>query len=148
VAIDLNEVVRKAASLVGNQIKKATDDFGIDFAPEPSMALGSFQRLEQVIINLLLNACQALPDRQCPIRVKIGREGEWAVVRVSDGGVGIRPELLAQITDPFFTTRREQGGTGLGLSVSSRIVEEHGGTIHFESNPGTGTCVTVTLPAG
>jgi polar amino acid transport system substrate-binding protein len=68
------------------------------------------------------------------------------VITVRDEGAGITPENLPQIQDPFFTTRHDSGGTGLGLPISSRIVEEHGGTMSFESEVGVGTSVTVGLP--
>ncbi|RME33580.1 MAG: histidine kinase, partial [Deltaproteobacteria bacterium] len=68
------------------------------------------------------------------------------VVEVVDHGCGIDPEHMARLTDPFFTTRRESGGTGLGLSVSAGIVEEHGGRLEFASRPGEGTRVRVILP--
>jgi polar amino acid transport system substrate-binding protein len=67
--------------------------------------------------------------------------------RLRDEGSGISPEHLSRLTDPFFTTKRDMGGTGLGLSVSAGIVKEHGGTLEFESPPGCGTTVTLTLPA-
>jgi polar amino acid transport system substrate-binding protein len=68
------------------------------------------------------------------------------VLRLSDEGTGIAPEHIPHLTDPFFTTKRETGGTGLGLSVSASIVKEHGGTLEFESDPVSGTTVTLTLP--
>jgi polar amino acid transport system substrate-binding protein len=68
-------------------------------------------------------------------------------LQLRDEGSGISPEHLARLTDPFFTTKRDSGGTGLGLSVSAGIVKEHGGTMTFDSTPGKGTVVTLTLPA-
>ena len=147
-AVDLNEVVRKALSLVGNQIKKATDRFSVTYAPTAPRSLGSLQRLEQVVINLVINASQALSDREGSLTVEAGScpERQRNFIRVSDTGIGIPPEHLKLITDPFFTTRRAAGGTGLGLSVSTRIIEEHGGTLHFASELGEGTTVTIELP--
>jgi polar amino acid transport system substrate-binding protein len=109
---------------------------------------GDAQRLEQVVVNLLLNACQALPDRERGIRVATfldpGRS--QVVLEVRDEGAGIAAEHLPHLTDPFFTTRREKGGTGLGLWICAAIVEEHGGTLSFRSRPGEGTVVALTLP--
>jgi polar amino acid transport system substrate-binding protein len=104
--------------------------------------------LEQVVVNLLLNACQALPDRERGIVVATFLDPgcRQVVLEVRDEGVGIAAEHLPQLTDPFFTTRREQGGTGLGLWISAAIVEEHGGALSFRSRPGEGTVVTLTLP--
>jgi polar amino acid transport system substrate-binding protein len=68
------------------------------------------------------------------------------VVKVQDEGVGIAPEALPHITDPFFTTKSDSGGIGLGLSISSRIIKEHGGTLTFTSEPGRGTTAEIILP--
>ena len=68
------------------------------------------------------------------------------IVRVKDEGAGIPPEKLSQITDPFFTTKHDSGGVGLGLSISLKIVEEHGGTMHFTSEVGSGTTAEIILP--
>ncbi len=69
----------------------------------------------------------------------------WSLIEVRDEGCGIEPDQLAHVTDPFFTTKRETGGTGLGLSVSATIVEQHGGSLDFASVPGEGTCVLLGL---
>jgi PAS domain S-box-containing protein len=146
--VDLNEVVRKALSLVGAQVRKATDHFSVSYAPIAPQSLGSRQRLEQVVINLVINACQALPTRDRRLSIEVGSwpERRRNFIRVADTGIGILPEHLSLITDPFFTTRRAAGGTGLGLSVSTRIIAEHGGTLHFTSVIEKGTTVTIELP--
>ena len=148
VAVDLNEVVRKAGALVAGRINKLTDSFTVEYADAAVLVTGNFQKLEQVLINLIVNACQALPRRSARVEVKIAAETQRgaAKVTVKDEGVGISPEHLKVITDPFFTPRREAGGTGLGLSVSMRIVEEHQGTLRFDSVPRRGTVVTLELP--
>jgi len=110
---------------------------------------GNYQRLEQVIVNLLQNSAQAIedPNQSITVMTESSAEQHTVTIRVSDTGKGIPAELLSRLTDPFFTTRRGEGGTGLGLSVSSSILEEHGGALEFDSEPGRGTTVTVTLPA-
>jgi polar amino acid transport system substrate-binding protein len=112
------------------------------------MIRGNSQRLEQVIINLLQNSCDALPDKQAAITLTTGQtqDGRLVYCMVADEGGGIPAESLAQLTDPFFTTKRARGGTGLGLSVSAGIIKEHGGTINFSSCE-RGTTVTINLPA-
>ena len=114
--------------------------------------MGDRIQLEQVVLNLLQNACQALPDAGRGVRITTAREhgkGAHGAVRVevSDEGSGIAPEDLARITDPFFTTKRRTGGTGLGLAISRRIVKSHGGSLSFRSTVGVGTGAVVTLPA-
>lgn len=146
---DLNEVVRAATRMLANPIRGATDHFTLECAEPLPPVRGSFQRIEQVVVNLTMNACQALPDRSRKLRLSTRFDpllGE-VLLQVQDQGVGILPENLPHLTDPFFTTRRDQGGTGLGLSVSARIVREHEGQLEFNSTPGRGTIVTLRLPA-
>lgn len=146
--IDLNNVTRMALRLVDPTIRKATHHFRCDFSEEPLIVRGNAQRIEQVVVNLILNACQALPaqDRSVTITTSFNGTLKAAILRVRDEGVGIAPEHLSRLTDPFFTTKRESGGTGLGLSVSAGIVKEHGGKLSFDSTLGAGTTVTLILP--
>ncbi len=100
-------------------------------------------QIQQVLLNLLLNAFQAL-DGTGHVRVEVAGEPGFGVVRVKDTGRGIPPQALANIFRPFFTTKG--GGTGLGLSLAKRIVDDHGGTIEVSSTPGQGTDFTIRLP--
>src|SRR5206468_6201159 len=106
-------------------------------------------QLQQVVLNLLLNAEYAVAESGRPPHIMIRLTGEadsvWLIV--SDSGSGIRPEVLPRIFEPFFTTKPIGEGTGLGLSISFRIVEAHGGRIWAESLPGGGAAFTVALPA-
>jgi polar amino acid transport system substrate-binding protein len=147
--VDVNQVVRGALKLLANPIAKATRHFEVEYREDLPEALGSVRRLEQVVINLVLNALQALPDPECGVSVSTRFEptGRWLVIEVADAGRGIAPDALDHIRDPFYTTRRESGGTGLGLAVSSRIVEEHRGRLEFESEVGVGTTVRLSVPA-
>jgi polar amino acid transport system substrate-binding protein len=147
-AVDINAVLMSAVSLVSNMIKKATNHFDIEYEKNMPLLKGNFQRLEQVAINLIQNACLALPatDKGIFILTSFDKETSNIIIRVKDEGTGIAPETLSQITDPFFTTRQKSGGVGLGLSISSRIIEEHGGSIQFASQPGLGTTAEIILP--
>ena len=149
-AVDINAVIMSAVSLVSNMIKKSTNRFDVDYGKNLPLLQGNFQRLEQVAINLIQNACQALTatDKGIFISTLFDVASSHIIIRVKDEGAGIEPETLSQITDPFFTTRQKSGGVGLGLSISSRIIEEHGGSIQFESQPGVGTTVEIILPLG
>jgi len=148
-SVDLNQVVEASVRLVENSIKKATRNFRISLTPGLPRCRGNVQRIEQVVVNLILNACQALPDPERAIRVAtaLTPAGDEIVVSVEDEGVGIPREHLSHLTDPFFTTKRDAGGTGLGLSVSAGIVKDHQGRLEFRSEPGQGTTALVTLPA-
>ncbi len=145
--IDINEIAKTAARLTGNLLKKSTKKFVEKYGSELPPIRGNSQRLEQVVINLLQNSCDALPDNQAAITIKTGltKDGQHVYLTVEDEGCGIPAEALNQVTDPFFTTKRSTGGTGLGLSVSAGIIKEHNGRINFSST-GQGTTVTITLP--
>ena len=146
--VDINAVVKSAISLLSGMIRKATDRFCVDYGVELPLLKGNFQRLEQVLVNLIQNACQALAEPHKGIFVSTAYAPEKCliVVVVRDEGSGISAENLPHITAPLFTTRQNSGGVGLGLSISSRIVTEHGGTLGFASELGVGTTATVSLP--
>lgn len=146
--IDVNDASRKAVRLVESTIRKHTDHFSTNYEDDLPFVWGSSQRIEQVVVNLVLNACQALPDKSRAIAITTHHDPEKGVVElcVQDEGTGIKPEQLQHLTDPFFTTKRETGGTGLGLSVSAGILKEHGGTLTFESCLGSWTKASLTIP--
>ena len=147
-AVDFNAVIRAAVRLVESSIRSATRHFEARYAPDLPPIQGNAQRIEQVVVNLILNACQALPDmeRRIALETAYDQQAGTVLLRLCDEGNGIAPEHIPHLTDPFFTTKRESGGTGLGLSVSATIVKEHGGSVLFDSAPGRGTTVTLTLP--
>ncbi len=146
--VDLNVVVEKAVGLVRSLTKKTASDVKVTYAANLPCIHGNSQRMEQVAVNLLVNACQAATEKPISLRVSTGyREDTREVfLKVEDTGMGMAPELIKHITDPFFTTKRDQGGTGLGLSISHTIVKDHGGRMAFESRPGQGTTAAVYLP--
>lgn len=148
--IELNAVAQAAVRLVEPSLRDATHHFSAEYGANLPTVLGNAQRIEQVIVNLLLNACQALPDKERKISLSTGfdQAANTVLLTVSDQGIGISPEVRPYLTDPFFTTKRDTGGTGLGLSVSAGIVKEHGGSLDFASASGEGTVVTLTLPTG
>lgn len=103
-------------------------------------------QINQVVLNLLVNAAQAMGEVRGRIRVETGTSAGQVWIRVHDNGSGIAPEVLPRIFDPFFTTKPVGKGTGLGLSLSYGIVRKHQGSIHVESTLGVGTTFTVHLP--
>jgi PAS domain S-box-containing protein len=146
--VDLNAVVDSAVTLVRHLLDKCTDRFSADGDPAIPRIRGNFQQLEQVVVNLLTNACDALPSRDRAVRVstRFDRPGRRVVVEVADEGSGISAENRARVFDPFFTTKQDRGGTGLGLSISYTIVHNHGGELALASEEGRGTVATVSLP--
>ena len=144
--VDVNQVVRDAVSLMETLVARSTDRFSFVPAPKQVRILGNGQRLEQVIINLIQNGCEALGSRDSALEIRVTVAAEGCVVCVRDEGKGIPASEMSRLTDPFYTTKRESGGTGLGLAVSAGIVKEHGGRLEFESEVGKGTTVRVVLP--
>jgi PAS domain S-box-containing protein len=146
--VDINAVLKSAVSLLANLLKNATHKFSVAYGKNLPLLKGNFQRLEQVMINLIQNACQALSNNDKGIFISTANDNQQSniVITIRDEGVGMPPETVEHIMDPFFTTKHDTGGIGLGLSISSRIVEEHGGTLRFSSEPGVGTTATITLP--
>ena len=146
--MDLNQLVSTAYRLIEQTIRSYSDNVIIEYEDNLPSFLGSAQRIEQVIINLIVNAAQSLAsrDKSIQIRTSINRQAGHLVLEIKDQGCGIAIENLKRLEDPFFTTKRDQGGTGLGLSISSNIVSEHGGQLSFNSVLNKGTTVTLTLP--
>lgn len=146
--VDVNQVVRSAVTLTRTRLDKATRRLEVSIHDDLAPVRGSFQRIEQVVVNLILNACDALPspDRGIRIGTRAGRN-DGIEVFVEDEGTGMDARTLSRIRDPFFTTKRNSGGTGLGVSISDGIVHEHGGTLDFQSEEGKGTSVRVELPS-
>ena len=146
--LDASRVVRDALSLARGQIE--ADGVAVETelpAPGPRVR-GDAGHLAQVLLNLLSNArtaCQGRPGAR--VRLSVAREGDEVRIVVQDGGKGIAPEHLPRIFEPFFTTKDQWSNVGLGLSVSYRIVSEHGGRISVESRVGEGSTFTVCLPA-
>jgi PAS domain S-box-containing protein len=143
---DLNNSVRHAVEQAEPyaRARGAVVEFhpGADVPPVVFNPLG----IEQVVVNLIHNACEAGSGGGVWVRVSTLRSERGVQIRVSDNGRGLAREEIEKIFDPFFTTRREEGGTGLGLSVAHGIVVQHGGTIWVESEPGRGSRITVELP--
>lgn len=149
VLLDFNAVVQTAVRLVDVTTRKVTNNFSTNYATNLPRVMGNAQRIEQVVVNLIMNACQALPDpdRAIAVSTHFDPQTNVVVLTVKDEGTGILQEHLPHLTDPFFTTKRESGGTGLGLSVSATIVKDHGGELTFDSVQGKGTTVKCTFQA-
>ena len=143
--VRLAEVVADAVTLA----RLSRSGRGVDFTvevPADLIVRGNAQRLEQVVVNLLTNACDASPPGAC-IEIRGHGDGAGARLGVIDRGAGMPPEVKARALEPFFTTKAPGEGTGLGLSLVYSIVMDHGGTVAIDSEPGAGTAVWVSLPA-
>lgn len=144
--IDLNRLLNDVLSLVEHQLEKNRVKLRREFAEELPRVRGNENRIQQVFFNLILNARDAMPSGGW-LTLATRADDDTVIVEVRDTGVGIRREDIKRIYDPFFTTKGTGRGTGLGLSVSYGILQEHGGAIFVESAPGQGTTFQVALPA-
>jgi len=146
-AISLRQVIERALSLMREQLRLRAIEVTVDLGPEEPVVVGNAIQLEQVFINLLTNARDAVADSpRRAIRIS-GVVGAGAVeITFADTGTGIPPGLEQRIFDPFFTTKEVGKGTGLGLSITYGIIKEHGGTISVVSPPGEGAKFLMHLP--
>jgi len=142
---DVREGLEKTLTITHNLLKHGIE-VERDFEEVPEIFCSPSQ-INQIFINLVTNAVQAM-DGEGWLTLATRNAGDWVEVSVTDTGCGIPPEHVEKILDPFFTTKPVGQGTGLGLSIVKRIVDDHGGEIAIDSEPGTGTCITVTLPVG
>jgi two-component system NtrC family sensor kinase len=143
--LDLNQVVKRVLSLIENQASFRNIAISTDLDPNPPAVLADQDQIQQVFLNIVLNASEAMPQ-QGQLRISsrtLPREGAMEV-RFQDNGPGIPPDVQDKILEPFFTTKST--GTGLGLSIAYGIVERHRGTLKVESAPGKGTTIVITLP--
>ncbi|UCD35013.1 MAG: PAS domain S-box protein [Nitrospiraceae bacterium] len=144
----VDRVLMAATSILESQIRKFTTRYHITFEEDLPVLRGSEQQMEQVMINIIMNALLSLPGKEAGVRVsaRFNRKRNIVEIRVKDEGTGIPPDVLDHAMEPFFTTRHNSGGTGLGLSISYTIVRDHGGSLLIKSKEGKGTTVTVELP--
>ncbi|MBF0145398.1 MAG: PAS domain S-box protein [Magnetococcales bacterium] len=148
--LDILEILRSAISILHAQIGKHTHHFAMNCDLGPITVRGNALQLEQVFINLIQNALQALPNPECSVTVDVRPQPNQGKVQitVTDQGHGIPKPFLDRITAPFFTTKGKSGGMGLGLSITDTIIKNHKGRLFFESEPERGTTVWVELPTG
>jgi PAS domain S-box-containing protein len=145
---DLNSIIDRTLQLHEHSLRRNSVE--VDFSAQPDLpgVIGDANQLIQVFLNLVTNAEQAIREvrESGRIQIRFGRIGSRISVTFQDDGVGIRPESVPRLFDPFYTTKRPGGGTGLGLSICLSIIREHGGTIEAEALPAGGSAFTVYLP--
>ncbi len=144
-AVDVQEVIESAVILLQHAFREKAVSVDLDLPSDPLGVLGDENRLTQVVLNLASNAVDAvLSGGRIGIDARRVAEG-WVEMRVMDDGCGIPEDVGLRVFDPFFTTKLSRKNTGLGLSICRNILDEYGGTIGFESRPGSGTTFTVRL---
>ena len=146
--IDLNSVVKDVISMLRGAGKLRRLVVITEVGPEPLIVTVNRTRIEQILVNLVVNAVDAIGEHNGSITVDVhpSADGTRVVCEVHDNGSGIAPDDLPKIFQPFFTTKPEDRGTGLGLPVARGIVESYGGTLYATSSPGDGTTFTFDLP--
>ncbi|MBI1896848.1 MAG: PAS domain S-box protein [Acidobacteria bacterium] len=143
--VDLNRVISETVSLIGHQLEKARISLQLKLSDHVPPVKGNAGKLQQVFLNLVLNARDAM-ENGGSLTIRTWAENGFTRVDVADTGQGIPAEHLPRIYDPFFTTKSGRKGTGLGLSVTYGIVKEHGGSIEVQSRPGAGTLFHLEFP--
>jgi len=144
-AVSVNKVIQETLSMLEHQLEKAGIQIHPDLDPELPPVNGNAGKLQQVFLNLFLNARDAMGSGGT-LEVRTWADGLGARIEVTDTGHGIAPENLHRVYDPFFTTKAARKGTGLGLSVTYGIIQEHGGSIEVSNRRGGGACFRVELP--
>lgn len=145
-AIDLNETILNALSLVKHEVASRSMEIEMELGEDLPMIHASKDHLQSVWINIILNALDSMVPGKGKITISSSYANEEFKVKISDNGTGIAPDKVSRIFEPFFTTKDPGRGTGLGLSICHRIVKQHGGIIQVDSLTGTGTKFTISLP--
>ena len=146
--VDINTLIEASARLVHNEVHKRAE-IELDLAANLPTFIGNSQKIEQVLINLLVNAGQAMPDdRRGLVKVRTREEEGTVMVEIEDNGHGMSEKTRKMIFDPFFTTKRAKGGTGLGLAIAFKIINEHSGSISVSSKLNVGTTFKIRIPVG
>ena len=149
-SVDLCKELGNSIELVQHILRKRQITVFTQFDANTPTIFADRQKFRQVFLNLLTNACDAMPDGgELKVRtsaVAANNDVAAVAIEIEDTGEGISPEHLESIMEPFFTTKEEGKGTGLGLAICRRVVEEHGGTIDISSQPGNGTLVRIAVP--
>ncbi len=145
--VDVNAAIEQTVALRRYELERAGITFVLDLAADLPVVEGDLFQLQQVFLNLINNAAQAMAGGGGRIEIRTARVGDRVRIEVADTGPGIPPEHLHRIFDPFFTTKEVGQGTGLGLSISYGIVRDHGGEIYAENRPEGGARFTIELPA-
>jgi len=145
---DINDILQKALELRAYELKTSNIEVITNLAPSLPKTIADFQQIQEVFLNIIINAEQAMSEtkRGGKLTIKTQEIKDYIRISFADDGPGIPAEHLDKLFDPFFTTREEGGGTGLGLSICHGIVAEHGGRIYATSKPGKGATLVVELP--
>jgi len=144
--ISVTQIVREVVKGVGPMAVQNDVELKTDIGDDPCTLLGDSVQIMRAIQNVIINAIQASAEKKGTVSVSCTRKDFYVDVRVEDTGYGITPAQLAKIFDPYFTTKQGKSGTGLGLYITKKVVEDHNGSIKVDSTPQIGTTFTIRLP--
>ena len=144
--ISISDIVREVVAGVGAMAEETQVELKCDVTEDPCSLMGDAVQITRAIQNVIINAIQASGDRKGTVEVSCIRKDFYVDVRIADTGQGISPEQIARIFDPYFTTKQGKSGTGLGLFITRKVVDDHNGSIKVDSTPGIGTTITIRLP--
>ncbi|MEN3369145.1 MAG: two-component system, sensor histidine kinase and response regulator [Verrucomicrobiota bacterium] len=147
-AVSVSAIVREVAKGVGPMAAQNGVNLKCDISDDACNLLGDPVQLTRAIQNVIINALQASAEKKGSVTVSCMRKDFYIDVRVEDTGYGITPAQMAKIFDPYFTTKQGKSGTGLGLYITKKVVEDHNGSIKVDSTPQVGTTFTIRLPLG
>ena len=151
VEVDLNSAAQAVLELLGPVFTRQRVELDVQLTPDLPPVMGDSGHMRSLLLNLVINARDALmespPSQGERVSVRTWRDDIWVKLSVADNGPGMPEEVIQQAFDPFFTTKEVGKGTGLGLYVVHRIVDQYNGTISIRSNPGQGTRIEVQFPA-
>jgi signal transduction histidine kinase/CheY-like chemotaxis protein len=146
--LQINQAIMNAIRLVGATLKKAGIEVQLELDPDVPLMEGNLHNIEQVVLNIVINAVQAVNHDNGLIKISTGYQNrdKRILLTIADNGKGIDPSISNKIFDPFVTDKQAEGGTGLGLSVTYSLIHAHNGEITFQSQKGKGTAFTVYFP--
>jgi signal transduction histidine kinase len=144
--VSISEIVGEVVKSVAAMAKENGVELKCDITDNPCSLAGDAVQITRAIQNVIINGIQASAETKGTVEVSCIRKEFYVDVRVADSGCGIRPEQISKIFDPYFTTKQGKSGTGLGLYITKKVVEDHSGSIKVDSTPGAGTTITVRLP--
>jgi len=144
--ISISEIVREVVASVGAMAKETAVELTCELTDDACTLMGESVQITRAIQNVIINAIQASGESKGSVTVSCIRKDFYVDVRVADTGHGIQPEQISKIFDPYFTTKQGKSGTGLGLYITKKVIEDHNGSIKVDSTPGIGTTITMRLP--
>jgi signal transduction histidine kinase len=145
-SISVSSILREVIKGIDAMAVQSGVELKAEICADPCTLLGDALQIKRAIQNVIINAVQASAEKKGSVRIACTRKDFYVDVRIEDDGPGITPAQMNKIFDPYFTTKQAKSGTGLGLYITKKVVEDHNGSIKVESTPGTGSVFTIRLP--